>query len=142
MMTNAQSIPVHEMTFVPPNLVSVQVGPLSVSLYPKVETGMPIFERAHAFQVNKSALKPLPIDTRLILDVLGAQLNCSVIVDGLMFDWRGLFDSAWYDFNNLTIAGYHGSDGNEIKNCTIPGSSTILKPVQNGNKTDCRAPDI
>ena len=141
-MTNAQSIPVHEMSFVPRDLVSVQVGRLSVSLYPKVETGMPVFERAHAFQVNKSALEPLPIDTRLILDALGAQLNCSAIVDGLMFDWRGLFDSAWYDFNNLTIAGYHGSDGKEIKNCTIPGSSTILKPVQNGNKTDCRAPDI
>jgi hypothetical protein len=74
-MTNAQSIPDHEMTFVPPDLVSVQVGRLSVSLYPKVETGMPVFERAHAFQVNKSALKPLPIVTRLILDVLGAQLN-------------------------------------------------------------------
>ena len=104
-MTNAQSIPVHEMSFVPRDLVTVQVGRLSVSLYPKVETGMPVFEHAHAFQVNKSALEPLPIDTRLILDVLGAQLNCSAIVDGLMLDWRGLFDSAWYDFNNLTIAG-------------------------------------
>ena len=141
-MTNTQSIPVHEMSFVPRDLVTVQVGRLSVSLYPKVETGMPVFERAHAFQVNKSALEPLPIDTRLILDALGAQLNCSAIVDGLMFDWRGLFDAAWYDFTNLTIAGYHGSDGKEIKNCTVPGSATILKPVQDGNKTDCRAADV
>ena len=141
-MTNAQSIPVHEMSFVPRDLVTVQVGRLSVSLYPKVETGMPVFERAHAFQVNKSALEPLPIDTRLILDALGAQLNCSAIVDGLIFDWRGLFDSAWYDFQHLMIAGYHSSDGKEIKNCTIAGSSTILKPVQNGNKPDCRAPDL
>ena len=130
------------MSFIPRDLVTVQVGRLLVSLYPKVETGMPVFERAHAFQVNKSALEPLPINTRLILDALGAQLNCSAIIDGLMLDWRGLFDSTWYDFNNLTIAGYHGSNGKEIKNCTIPGSSTILKPVQNGNKTDCRAPDI
>jgi len=103
---------------------------------------MPVFQRTHAFQVNKSALEPLPIDTRMILDALGAQLNCSAIVDGLMFDWRSLFDSAWYDFNNLTIVGYHDSAGKEIKNCTTPGSSTILKPVQNGNKPDCRAPDI
>ena len=49
---------------------------------------------------------------------------------------------AWYNFQNLTIAGYHGSDGKEIKNCIIPGSSTILKPVQNGSKADCRAQDI
>jgi hypothetical protein len=141
-MTNAQLIPMHEMSFVPRDLVTVQVGRLSVSLYPKVETGMPVFERAHAFQVNKSALEPLPIDTRLILDALGAQLNCSAIVDGLMFDWRSLFDLAWYDYANLMIAGYHTSDGKEIKNCTIVSSSTILKPVQNGKKPDCRAPDL
>ena len=141
-MTNTQAVPMHEMLFVPCDLDTVQVGYQLGSLYPRVETGMPVFERAHAFQVNKSALEPLPIDTCMILDALGAQLNCSTIVDGLMFDWRSLFDSAWYNFNNLTIVGYHDSAGKEIKNCTTPGSSTILKLVQNGNKPDCRVPDI
>jgi hypothetical protein len=48
---------------------------------------MPIFECTHAFQVVKSTLEPLPVDTPLILDAIGTQLNCSAIVKGLMFDW-------------------------------------------------------
>jgi hypothetical protein len=47
---------------------------------------MPVYERAHAFQVAKTTLKPLSIDTRLILDAIRAQLNWSAIIDGLMFD--------------------------------------------------------
>ena len=92
------SKPAHEMTFVPRPLVVVQVGRLQVSLYPVVDPSMPVFERAHAFQVAKSALEALPLDKRQILDALGAQLNCSAIVDGLVHDWRYLFDSTWFDF--------------------------------------------
>ncbi len=86
--------PVHKMTFVLQDLVTIQVGGLSASVYPKVDPSMPVFERAHAFQVIKSALKALPIDMRLIINAVGSQLNCSAIIDGLMYYWRNLFDSA------------------------------------------------
>jgi hypothetical protein len=88
------------MPFVPHILVTVQPGCLLASVYPKIEPSMPVFERAHAFQVVKSALEPLPADTRLIFDAIGTQRNCSAIVNGLMFNWHSLFDSAWYDFCN------------------------------------------
>ena len=138
----ALSTPMHEMTFVPRALVVVQVGRLQVSLYPVIEPSMPVFERAHAFQVAKSALETLPIDKRQILDALGAQLNCSAIVDGLMHDWRYLFDSTWFDFNQLTIVSFHNSAGNQINNTTIAGNATILLPVANGPVATCRQPDV
>ncbi len=78
--------PITKMSFIPRDLVTIQVGCLSANVYPKVEPGMPNFECAHAFQVIKSTFEPLPIDTCLILDAIGLQLNCSAIVEGLMFD--------------------------------------------------------
>ncbi len=62
-MASAPAQQVHEMMFVPHELVTIQVGRLSASVYPKIDSSMPIFELAHAFQVVKNALEPLPIDT-------------------------------------------------------------------------------
>jgi hypothetical protein len=93
----------NEMAFVPRDLVSIQVGRLYASVYPKVEPTMPIHKRAHAFQVIKSMLESLPVDTRLILEAIGTQLNCNAQVDGSMFNFRSMFDKSWYDFANLAI---------------------------------------
>jgi len=136
------SKPAHEMTFVPRPLVVVQVGRLQVSLYPVVDPSMPVFERAHAFQAAKSALEALPIDKRQILNALGAQLNCSAIVDGLVHDWRYLFDSTWFDFTQLTIVSFHNSAGTQINNTTIVGNATILLPVIDGAVANCRQADV
>ena len=141
-MAAPQALPVHKMTFVPCNLVTIQVGRLSASVYPKIEPSMPVFECAHAFQLVKSALETLPVDTRLILNALGTQLNCSAIVDGMMFDWRSLFDSAWYNFCNLAIVTFHDFAGTEIKSTTNAGDPAILVPVQNGPKAACYQKDV
>jgi hypothetical protein len=78
--------PVTKMAFRPRDLVTMETGCLSANVYPKVELGMPNFESALTFQVIKSALKPFPIDTRLIMDAIGLQLICSAIFKGLMFN--------------------------------------------------------
>ena len=65
-MTN--TVPVTQMSFVPRDLVTIQVGRYLATIYPKVEPSMPIYEWAHVFQVACITLEPLPIDTRLILD--------------------------------------------------------------------------
>ncbi len=52
---------------------------------------MPVYKRAHAFQVNKAALKDLPADLRLIIDAFGSQLNASSTVKGILSDWRRYF---------------------------------------------------
>jgi hypothetical protein len=49
------------MMFVLRKLVIIQVGRLSASINPKLNPGMPVFERVHAFQFVKSALEPLPV---------------------------------------------------------------------------------
>jgi hypothetical protein len=102
---------------------------------------MPVFERAHAFQVVKSTLEPLLINTCLIINAIGTQLNCRAIFGGLMFDWQSLFDPAWYDFCNLSIVIFHDSGGAEIKTTTTAGNAAILLPIQDGTKASCRQKD-
>ncbi len=141
-MTSPQAHLVHEMSFVPCNLVQVRVGCLLVFVYPKIEPSMPVFERAHTFQVVKSALEPLPVHTCLILGAIGTQLNCSAAVNGLMFNWRSLFDSVWYAFPNLSIVTFHDSGGAEIKTTTIAGNAAIFLPIQDGAKASSHQKDV
>jgi hypothetical protein len=127
----------HEMTFVPRELITIQVGCLSASVYPKIDSNMPIFECAHAFQVVKNALKPLPIDTRIILNAIGMQLNCSAIVNGLIYNWRSMLDEAWFDLRNLAIILFHNSAGEQINNTFFASNPAILLPVQDGAVALC-----
>ena len=77
---------VHEMGFAPLDPVDVRIGTMTVKLYPKITANMPVHERAHAFQVNKSALKDLPANFRLVIDAFGTQLNASSTVEGILSD--------------------------------------------------------
>ncbi len=113
-----------------------------MTVYPKVEPSMPVYECAHAFQVAPTALEPLPIDTCFILDAIGAQLNCSAIVDGLMFDWKNCSDEHWCDFANLVIQLFHKLAGAMINNTTTFTDPTILMPAQNAAVAACRKLDV
>jgi hypothetical protein len=93
---------------------------------------MSVFECGHALQVAKSTLKALVVDTRLILEAMDSQLNFNTIINGLMHDWRGLFDSMWFDFRNLVIISYHDLAGTGINNTTVASNPALLLPVQNG----------
>jgi hypothetical protein len=68
---------------IPWPLEPVQVDKMTVKLYPVINSTMKPPKRAHAFQVNKTVLMAPGIDRYLMLDVLGAQLNLSAIVDGI-----------------------------------------------------------
>jgi hypothetical protein len=68
----------HKKFFILKDLATIHVGSLSASDYPKIKTSMPVFERTHTFQVAKSTLKALSVDTCLILKAMGA-LNCSTL---------------------------------------------------------------
>ena len=56
---------------------------MTVKFNPLVDSTMKPPERAHAFQINKTALTAPGIDRHVMLDTLGAQLNLSTIVDGI-----------------------------------------------------------
>jgi hypothetical protein len=133
---------VHEMAFIPRKLFTVQVGHYLVNVYPKVEPSMPVYERTHAFQVACTALEPLPVNRCLILDVLGAQLNCSAIVDGQVFNWLNRFDKHWFNFANLVIQLFHNLAGIELKTTATAADPTVLLPMQNGSPANCRKADV
>ncbi len=75
--------------FVPRPLEPVQLE--TIKLHPVINLTMKPPERAHAFQVNKTALTAPDIDRYLMLDVLGTQLNLSAIVNGIRSDWYRLY---------------------------------------------------
>ncbi len=73
--------------FVPWPLEPVQFDKMTVKLYPVINSTMKPPKHAHAFKVNKTALTAPGINRYLMLDVLGAQLNLSAILDGIRSDW-------------------------------------------------------
>ncbi len=97
-----------EMGFTPLDLVDVSVGRSSIKLYPRLTALMPVYEHAHAFQVNKIALNiARGIKISQILDAFGAQMNSSSTVKGLISAWRRYFQEQWMDFAHLSILSFH-----------------------------------
>ena len=96
-----------QMGFAPLDLVDVSVGCINVKLYPPLTKDMPVYERGHAYQVNKANLTNLSADFSLILDAFGTQLNASLMVEGIMRYWRRYFKDRWMDFCHLTFLSFH-----------------------------------
>ncbi len=74
--------------FVPRTLEPVQADKMTVKLNPVVNVTMKPLERAHAFQINKTAFAAPGIDRCMMLDTLGIQLNLRAIVDDVLGHWN------------------------------------------------------
>ncbi len=61
-MTNTKLPASHGSPFAPRALEPVAVGRTSINLYAIINLGMHVEERAHAFQINKTALASTPVD--------------------------------------------------------------------------------
>ena len=77
-MSSASSIAA--ITFEPKKLVSIPIGKSYVNFYPQIDATMPIWERAHAFHINKSAAISSNADQNLQLEALGSQLNLECLL--------------------------------------------------------------
>ena len=138
---SSSTAPKTNYMFVPRTLKPVQIDKMTVKLYPVVDSTMKPPERAHAFQINKTALAAPGIDRRVMLDTLGAQLNLSAIVDGVLGDWTRHFQRAWCNFHHLTILSFHNDAGAQV-NDTTTADSAVLLPVIDGHVADCRKKNI
>jgi hypothetical protein len=142
MSTPHESAVVEAMGFTTLDLVNVNVCRTTVKLYPKVGPRMQIWERAHAYQINKTALTNLPTELKLIIDALGAQLNASSTTEGIISDFKRHFNDHWMCFQNLTILSFHDLAGAIINDTTSPADPQVLLPVQDGNLADCRSQGV
>jgi hypothetical protein len=123
--------------FIPRPLEPVQADKITVKLYPVAGLTMKPPECAHAFQTSKAALAMPGIDRRMMLDILGAQLNLSAIVDGLLGDWNHHFRHNWFNFAHLMIPSFHNNASAQV-NATTPATDlAVLLPVINGAVTAC-----
>ena len=127
-------------SFAPKTLVPVSVGRTTVNLYPVVDTTMQVHERAHAFQINKTALSLQAIELRVMLDALGAQLNLSASVEGMIEEWLRFFQDSWFDFSLLQILSFHNNAGGQVNDTTTATDRAILLPLQEWPIADCRKP--
>ena len=119
----------------------VQIDKMAVKLYPIVDSTMKPLECAHAFQINKTALAAPGIDRPMMLDTLGAELNLSAIIYGILGNWTRHFQRAWCNFANLTILSFHNDAGNQV-NDTTAADPAVLLPLVDGQVTDCRKKNI
>ena len=67
------------VSFAPCGIVSI--GYHTLNLYPYIDATVPVYEWAHAFQVNKTAILDSPADLNVKVNALGVQLNASTSVD-------------------------------------------------------------
>ncbi len=102
-----------------------------------VNLSMQAPKHTHAFQTNKATLSIPGIDRRAMLNTLGAQLNLSAIVDGVLGDWNRHFCRNWCNFAHLTILSFHSNAGTQVNDTTDSNDSAVLLPVINGPYADC-----
>jgi hypothetical protein len=131
----------HNM-FIPHALKPVQADKMTVKLYPIINLTMKLPKRAHAFHVSKTVLMAPGIDRYVMLDVLGAQLNLSTIVNGIRSDWYRHYRRNWSNFNNLTILLFHNDSGAQVDDTTTAKDSAVLLPVTNGPIPSCHKQNI
>ncbi len=81
-------------SFAPKMLVPVSVGCTTKNFYPIINTTLLVHERAHAFQINKTALSLQALNLRVMLDTFGAQLNFSASVEGMIKEWLWFFQDS------------------------------------------------
>ena len=86
--------------FVPQTLEPEKVNKMTVKLYPVIDSTIKLPDHAHTFQVDKTALAAPGIDHCMMLNTLGAQLNLSAIVDGVLGNWNCHFCRNWFNFAN------------------------------------------
>jgi hypothetical protein len=123
--------------FVPQPLEAIQVNKQTLKLYPVVDSSMKPPKRAHAFQTNKTTLSIPGIDRRAMLDTLGAQLNLSTILDGILGDWICHFRCNWCNFAHRTILLFHSNACTQVNNTSNANNLAILLPVVNELVENC-----
>ena len=89
--------------FTPKQCVPTPVGKISVMLYPVIEENWKVDERAHAFHMNKSALRLSRLPANVYLDALGNQLGTTTTIEGKKHDFQHLFRQTWADpYHSIT----------------------------------------
>jgi len=128
--------------FIPQKPEIVSVGRTSVSLYRKVDETMSDPEKALAFQHNWTALAGTDLDQRARILTLADRLNLMLTAEAGLADWERKLSKNWSNFQYLKILSWHDEEGACINNLTIPGDSSILLPIQDGNIADCRSAGV
>jgi hypothetical protein len=124
---------ISDMGFTPLDLVDITIGRVTAKVYPKITPTMQIFDHAHAWQINKTALYNLPADFKLIIDAFGAQLNATSTVKGIMSGWKRFFSDHWYNFNHLMIMSFHNLEGRVINDTTTVATPRSSCPCRMGS---------
>jgi hypothetical protein len=123
--------------FVPWPLEPVQIDKQTVNLYPVLDSTMKPPKLTHLFQIHKTTLATPGINGHAMLNTLGAQLNLSAIVNGVLGNWTHHFCCNWCNFENLSILLFHSNVGTQVNNTITGNNLAILLPIVNGSLAGC-----
>jgi hypothetical protein len=77
------------------------------------------------------------IDRQAMLDVLGAQLNLSIIVNGMLGNWTCHFCCNWHNFQHLFILSFHSNAGTQVNDTISAYDLANLLPIADGFLASC-----
>ena len=99
-------------------------------------------EKALAFQHNRTALKDADLDHHTRILTLDDRLHLVLRAEAGLADWERKLSQNRSNFQYLRILLWHNEKGARINKTTIPGNTSILLPVQDGNIADCHTAGV
>ena len=129
--------------FVPKDCRQIKYGSETLMVYPKIDSTMPLSEKAHAFNVNRAAIEASNLNPTAKIQATGNLHNCDTIANIIRNRWEQIaFDSA-RDPKAMTISSYNTLDGAIINNPFQPTTKILLDvPVGNCSVDKCRPDGI
>ena len=123
--------------FVPKRPEIMQIGRMSVPLYPQMDATMSDPEKAMAYQQSKTALASANLDQCAHILPLARHLDLMLTAESSLAYWECKFIRNWFNFQYLTIISWYNTKGNPINNTTVAGNPSVLLLVQNGAQNQC-----
>ena len=129
--------------FVPKDCRQIKYGSETLMVYPKIDSTMPLSEKAHAFNVNRAAIEASNLNPTAKIQATGNLHNCDTIANIIRNRWEQIaFDSA-RDPQAMTISSYNTLDGAIINNPFQPTTKILLDvPAGNCAVDKCRPDGI
>jgi hypothetical protein len=99
-------------------------------------------KKALVFQHNKTALASANLDQRACLFTLADRLNLMLTAKSGPANWERKLSHNWENFQYLTILSWHNTKGTVIADTTSAANPSVLKPIHDGKRDDCRSAGI
>ena len=136
-IVNIQTYGTH---FVPKDPSSITYGKETLMVYHKIIVKIPLLEKAHAFNINRSAIEASSLSPTPKLQLMGSLHGTETIIGNINSEWKNYTFDEGAKNKNMTLESFLNSSSSIVPNCFTAGRES--KPIQDRPINDCRLPNI